>query len=101
MTDQNFEVEPIAPDDAAVILEAKLQELEADGWIILVQNDYMARLTRGNRNIDLQVDLLGELQMEEKPLSDVQEVGRIVAIMLFIVAFIVILTLLSALGVLD
>lgn len=96
----NAPIEPIMPEAAAAILEPEVQRLEADGWVVMVQTDYMARLTRGRRNMELYVDLLGELSIQEKPLDAVQESGRIVAIMLLLVTFIFILTLLSILGIL-
>lgn len=98
MSNQPAEFEPIPPDAAAAILKPRLVELEAEGWKILVETDYMARLTRGDQNLDVRVDLLGQLEMETKPLSLVQESGRLIAMMLFFVIFLLILTLVSGLG---
>ncbi|NJL93155.1 MAG: hypothetical protein HC915_05225 [Anaerolineae bacterium] len=94
-------VEPIAPEAAAVILAPKLAELEAEGWVVLVQTDYMARLTRGKSNLDVRVDLLGQLELEEKPLTLPQESGRIIATLFLIIFFLLALVLASGLGVLD
>ena len=92
------EVQIVEPDEAAAILEPVVSELEAEGWVIIVQHDYMARLTRGRRNLDLEVDLLGELHREEKPLSLVQESGQIVAILLVLVSILAAISVASALG---
>lgn len=94
------DVQIIEPEQAAAILEPKLAELEQDGWIVLVQTDYMARLTNGKHNLDVRVDLLGSLEIEEKPLTLVQESGQIVAIVLVLVIFLVVFVLASVLGVL-
>lgn len=87
------------PEEAAAILEPKLAELEADGWKVLVHTDYMARLTRGNHNLDVRVDLLGNLEIEEARLSPLQESGWMIAFVLFLITFLLVLTLASGLGV--
>ncbi len=90
--------EPIAPEDARQVLErATAPYLEA-GWIVLVEHDFMARLTKGHRNLDFYVDLLGEVQVEESDLSPVQDAGRLVAWLLMLVAFLLVVALASALG---
>ena len=94
---ESDEVEIIQPEQAAAILEPRIAELEAEGWIVLVRHDYMARLTRGKRNLDLQVDLLGEILTEEKPLTLAQESGQIIAILLMLVFLLLAITLVSAL----
>jgi hypothetical protein len=94
----NDEVQIVEPDDAAAIINPVIAELEAEGWVVIVQNDYMARLTRGRRNLDLEVSLLGELHQEEKPLSLVQESGQMVAILLVLVSILAAISAASALG---
>jgi hypothetical protein len=37
----------------------------------------MARLTRGRRNVDFLVDLLGNVSIEEKPITSAQVQGRL------------------------
>lgn len=91
----------IEPEDAAKILKPVLEQYQSEGWVVILENDYAARITRGTKNIDLRVDLLGELSIEEKPLSEAQKVGQLVAIMLLIAGFLVLLTLVSALGLLG
>lgn len=79
-------VEPIAPEKARVILEAAITERcgegwkdEESGWLIVMQTDYAARLTRGEKNVDFYVDLLGAVTIEEKPISPAQASGRLLA----------------------
>ncbi|GAB4572159.1 MAG: hypothetical protein Kow0077_10750 [Anaerolineae bacterium] len=91
-------VEPIAPEAARKCLEDAIAPYLADGWVVLVEHDFMARLTRGKRNLDFYVDLLGEVTIEEQALSPVQDVGRLVAWLLLVVAFLLALALASALG---
>lgn len=98
MLDSQTPIEPIEPAQAAAVLEPKLAELTAQGWRVIIQTDYMARLTRGRANLDVRVDLLGNLEMEEKPLTDMQESGRLIAIVLLLITFLLVLTLLSGLG---
>jgi hypothetical protein len=95
ISDENNEVEIITPEQASAILQPKLDALEAEGWIVLVQTDYMARLTREDRNLDVRVDLLGNLEMEEKPLSLVQESGQIISIIFLGVLILLVLVLLT------
>ena len=92
------EVQIVEPDEAAAIINPVIAELEAEGWVVIVQNDYMARLTRGRRNLDLEVSLLGELHREEKPLSLVQESGQMVAILLVLISILAAISAASALG---
>lgn len=92
------EIDPIAPDDARQALERATAPYLADGWIVLVEHDFMARLTKGRRNLDFYVDLLGEVQVEESDLSPVQDAGRLVAWLLLVVAFLLAVALASALG---
>jgi hypothetical protein len=97
MSSENHRVEIITPEQAATILEPKLAELQAEGWIILMQTDYIARLTRGDRNLDVQVDLLGNLETQEKPLTLVQDSGQVIGILLTILLVLVVLVLISIL----
>ncbi|MBN2470565.1 MAG: hypothetical protein JXN59_07565 [Anaerolineae bacterium] len=90
--------EPIAPEEARQALEAAIAPYLADGWIVLVEHDYMARLTKGRRNLEFFVDLLGEVSVTESGLSPVQEAGRLVAWLLLLVAFLLVVALASALG---
>lgn len=78
------EIEPIDADQARERLYAAIRERlgehwndEEHGWRIVTSHDYMARLTRGRRNIDFMVDLLGNVTVEEKTIGAAQIQGRI------------------------
>lgn len=93
------EVEPIAPEAAARILEQALTPYLADDWRVIDRSAYAARLTRGMRNIDIRVGLLGEVDMEESGLTPVQDSGRLMAWVLLLASLLVVLALASALGI--
>ncbi len=92
------EVEPVTPEEARRRLEAAIAPYLAEGWVVLVEHDFMARLTRGRRNLDFHVDLLGEVRIEEHALSPVQEAGPLVAWLLLLLSFLLALAVASALG---
>ena len=78
------EIEPIAAEAARSVLYAAIRERlgehwndEESGWRIVSGHDYMARLTRGNRNVDFFVDLLGNVTIEEKAIGPAQIQGRL------------------------
>lgn len=93
------EIEPISPHDAAILLAQALEPYLADGWHVLDQDAYAARLVRGDRNLDLRVDLLGQVEAHETGLTALQDSGRLVAWVLLITALLLALTITSALGV--
>jgi hypothetical protein len=79
-------IETIEPEQARQLLDQAIRERLGDqwddeetGWVKVTGHDYMARLTRGNKNLDFYVDLLGNVTVEEKELSPVQQQGRLVA----------------------
>jgi hypothetical protein len=92
------EIEPISPQDAQVILQKALEPYQADGWRVLDRSAYIARLTRGARNLDIRVDLLGQVEKHESGLTPLQESGRLTAWVLLLVALLVALALAAALG---
>lgn len=98
---QEEAIQIIEPEQAAALLQPQIEALCAEGWVVILQTDYDARLTRGDSNLDLHIDLLGELSITESPLTDVQKIGQIVALILVMVSFLVLLTLVSVLGLLD
>lgn len=76
----------ISPEQARQILEAAITERlgphwrdEEKGWSLVSGHDYMARLTRGDTNIDFYVDLLGSVTVKESEISAAQQNGRLVA----------------------
>lgn len=81
MTD---ELDPIPPEQAREILEQAIRDRlgehwddEETGWVRVTGHDYMARLTRGNTNLDFYVDLLGNVTVEQSELSTAQTSGRL------------------------
>ncbi|GIV81085.1 MAG: hypothetical protein KatS3mg051_0439 [Anaerolineae bacterium] len=60
----------------------------------------MARLTRGDRNLDVRVDLLGEVEVKESTLTPLQDSGRLVAWMLLLTSLLLALAIAAALGIL-
>jgi hypothetical protein len=94
------EIEPISPGEAAAILEEALKPYLADEWRVLDRSAYAARLTRGMRNLDIRVDLLGQVETQESGLTPLQDSGRLMAWVLLIASLLVALALTSALGIL-
>ncbi|MCZ2099010.1 MAG: hypothetical protein AAGU78_07095 [Chloroflexota bacterium] len=92
------EIEPVSPRDAALILGQALEPYLADGWRVLDRDAYAARLTRGDRNLEVRVDLLGQVEAQETGLSALQDSGRLVAWVLLITALLLALAVTSALG---
>lgn len=95
----------IPPEEARAILEAAIRERlgddwqdEEDGWVRLSGHDYMARLTRGRTNLDFYVDLLGNVTVEEKPISPGQDTGRLFAWMFLLLALVIALLLARIVG---
>jgi len=94
------EIEPVSPQDAQAILQKALEPYLADGWRVVDRSAYIARLTRGTHNLDVQVDLLGTVEKREAGLTPLQESGRLTAWMLLLVSLLVALALAAALGLL-
>ena len=92
-------IEPIAAEDAAQILARAIEPYLADGWHVLDRGAYSARLTRGVRNLDVRVDLLGQVETEESGLTPLQDSGRLTAWVLLLVTLLVVLALSAALGI--
>jgi hypothetical protein len=98
-------VEPIAPEEARAILDEAMRERlgddwqdEGSGWQLVTGHDYMARVTRGSRNVDFYVDLLGEVTIEENEISPAQASGRLIAWVLLLVSLGVAYLLARAVG---
>ena len=82
----NATPEPITGEAARAILEAAIRERLGDdwddehaGWTLVSGHDYLARLNKGRVNIDFYVDLLGNVKIEEKPITPGQDQGRATA----------------------
>ncbi len=94
------EVEPISPEEAEAILKTAMEPYLADGWHVLHESAYTVRLTRGMSNLDIHVDLLGNVEAQEKPLTPLQDSGRLMAWVLLVAMLMVALAVSSALGIL-
>ncbi|MBL8146027.1 MAG: hypothetical protein JNL34_06560 [Anaerolineae bacterium] len=97
--------EPISPEQARLALDRAMAERlgpdwqdEGSGWLLVTGNDYMARVTRGSFNLDFMVDLLGNVTIEEKPLSPAQTSGRLIAWTLLLLALGIVYLIARALG---
>jgi hypothetical protein len=94
------EIEPVGIAEAEKIMEDALQPYLAEDWRIIDRGPYAARLTRGMRNLDIRVDLLGQVETEESGLTPLQDSGRLMAWMVLLAALLVVLALSAALGIL-
>jgi len=101
MNGTESEIEPISPEAAAAILQPLLCQSEAEGWRVLVYNDYNAMLHRADKNLHIRIDLLGQVETLEKPLTPGQENARLVGYLLLVVMIALIITVASVLGVID
>jgi hypothetical protein len=79
-------IEPIPPEQAREILEQAMREKLGDdwhdedsAWQIVTGHDYMARVTRGRKNVDFYVDLLGNVTVSESEINPAQDSGRLLA----------------------
>jgi hypothetical protein len=93
------EIEPISPDAAEARLAEAIAPYLADGWHVLYQDAYLARLTRGLRNLDIRVDLLGDIEYHEADLNPLQDSGRLAAWMVLLAMLLVVLAISSVLGI--
>ncbi|MBC7869383.1 MAG: hypothetical protein H7Y09_00980 [Chitinophagaceae bacterium] len=94
------EVETISADEARALLSAAIRERlgqdwddEQDGWAKVTGHDYMVRLTKGRKNVDFYVDLLGNVTIEEKEINSAQDAGRLVAWMLLLASVLIALAM--------
>lgn len=101
------EIEPISAEKARTILETAIRERlgpqwdDPDhGWDLLVNHDYMARLSKGGKNIDFYVDLLGEVTVKEQDINIAQLSGRIAAWLLLLLSLVIALELARLAGLL-
>ena len=105
MTEPSPTPDPIPPDQARAALDRAMAERlgpdwqdEGSGWLFVTGNDYMARVTRGPINIDFLVDLLGNVTVEEKPLTPAQTSGRLIAWTLLLLSLGIVYLVARALG---
>jgi uncharacterized membrane protein YjfL (UPF0719 family) len=95
------EPEIIPAKQARAAIQAKIVEtLGADyerDWLTIHNADYLVRLNKGAINLDFQCDLLGHVEVIERPVNPLQASGRfiawtILAASMFIAIFIAIAT---------
>lgn len=92
------EIEPIGPEDAGAIMAQALDRYTAEGWQVLSKSAYDARLMRGMRNLDVHIDLLGQVETRESGLTPLQDSGRLTAWVLLLASLLLALTVASVLG---
>ncbi|MBI5928113.1 MAG: hypothetical protein HY862_02305 [Chloroflexi bacterium] len=96
---ENTEVEIITPEAAEAILKPEVEKLITDGWRIIHESSFAARLVKERDMVDLQVDLLGQLERKQGvTLIYGPEIGRVIAWVLLLVSILLALALASALG---
>lgn len=96
---ENTEIEIISPEAAEAILKPEVEKLVADGWRVVHESAFAARLVKERDLIDLRVDLLGQLERKQGvTLLYGPEIGRAVAWVLLLVSILMALALASALG---
>lgn len=93
MSESTDPIEPIVPEQARAILDQAMRDRLGDdwqdedsGWQLVTGHDYMARVTRGSRNVDFYVDLLGEVTVEEGEINPAQAGGRLIVWTLLLVS---------------
>jgi len=106
IVDEDFE--PIAPHLARErIMQTIVEKLgenwddEDTGWMMVHNSDYLIRITQGATNIDFHCDLLGNVSVEEKPISPLQASGRLMAWAVLIASLFVAFTIASVSGTLN
>ncbi len=92
------EIDPISPEDASAIMAQAIEKYTAEGWHVLTQSAYDARLTREMYNLDIRIDLLGQVETHESGLTPLQDSGRLTAWVLLLATLLLVLALASALG---
>lgn len=98
MSDEQQSIIP--PEEAKERLHAAIRERlgdewddELSDWTLVSRHDYMARLSNGRYTLDFYVDLLGEVQVEEKDALAFTESGRLTAWLLLVASLIVALAI--------
>ena len=98
-------IEPIEAEQARAILDQAMKERLGDdwedefsGWVLVAAHDYMARVTKRDKNVDFYVDLLGDVTIEEKEINPAQRSGCMVAWVLLLISLGVAYMLARAVG---
>lgn len=96
---ENTEIEIITPEEAEIILKPEVEKLVNEGWRVIHESSFAARLVKERDLIDIRVDLLGQIEKKQGvTLLYGPEIGRIVAWVLLLTSLLVALALASALG---
>ena len=69
-------------------------------WLVIHNADYLVRLNRGAVNLDFQCDLLGNVEVIERPVNPLQASGRFVAWTILIASLFIALFIALATGIL-
>lgn len=100
--------EPVPPDEARRRIMAAIVERlgaqwnnESDGWLMVHDSAYLVRLNRGDRDIDFQCDLLGEIIITEQEASPLRISGKMIAWMVLAASLFVALALAQTAGMLQ
>ncbi len=68
-------------------------------WLVIHNADYLVRLNRGAVNLDFQCDLLGNVEVIERPVNPLQASGRFIAWTILIASLFIALFIAIALGI--
>ncbi|MDQ7027412.1 MAG: hypothetical protein Q9P01_02790 [Anaerolineae bacterium] len=86
MTDHSSttgEIDIIEPQAARAAIDAAILEHLGDNWqddwLMVHDTNFLVRLNNGDRNMDFQADLLGDVEVTEKAANPIQISGRYVA----------------------
>lgn len=102
MTASEPEIIPAAAARAAIhakILATLGEHYERD-WLTIHDADYLVRLNRGVINMDFQCDLLGSVEVIERPVNPLQASGRFLAWTILVASLFIALFIAFAAGVL-
>jgi len=102
VTQPEPEIIPPAQARAAIrqrILDTLGPDYERD-WLVVHHADYLVRLHRGTVNMDFQCDLLGNVDVIERPANPLQTSGRFTAWAILIASLFIALFIAFATGIL-
>lgn len=70
----------LTPEEAEPLLKAEAEPYLADGWRVDQLANYLLRLKKDDQLLDIQVDLEGQISVEQKRAAQTAlEYGRVVA----------------------
>lgn len=93
------EPEFVTPEAAEQLLYPEVERLSAEGWRVIRWAQYVVRLKRDDRHLDVMVDLTGNISYEEKKAATSSgEIGTLIAGVLMIAFFLVVLVFAITVG---